>query len=71
LFYGVFELPSPKNTPKRDKTKIEEKSVLDFLYFVFMGTNKNYMGFFRHGLFVKIVFMVFLNSPAEKLPKTY
>jgi hypothetical protein len=30
FFYRVFELPSSRNAQKRDKTKFERKSVLDF-----------------------------------------
>ena len=30
FFYRVFELPSSRNAQKRDKKKIEKKSVLDF-----------------------------------------
>jgi hypothetical protein len=30
FFYRVFELPLPRNAQKRDKKKIEKKSVLDF-----------------------------------------
>jgi hypothetical protein len=30
IFYRVFELPSPRNAKKREKKKIEKKSVLDF-----------------------------------------
>jgi hypothetical protein len=35
IFYRVFELPSPRNVQKRDKKKIEKKSVLDFLVDLF------------------------------------
>jgi hypothetical protein len=27
IFYGVFELPSPRNAQKRDKKQIDKKSV--------------------------------------------
>jgi hypothetical protein len=30
FFYRVFELPSSRNAQKRDKKKLEKKSVLDF-----------------------------------------
>jgi hypothetical protein len=31
IFYRVFELPSPRNAQKRDKTKSRKKSILVFL----------------------------------------
>jgi hypothetical protein len=31
IFFRVFELPSPRNTQKREKTKSRKKWVLDFL----------------------------------------
>jgi hypothetical protein len=30
IFCGVFELPSPRNSQKRDKKKTDKKMVLDF-----------------------------------------
>jgi hypothetical protein len=39
LVFGVFELPSLRNTPKRDTTKIEGKLRLAFLTIFSTGTS--------------------------------
>jgi hypothetical protein len=61
-FYRVFELPSSRNAQKRDETKkAEEKLTSKFL--------SEFLIFFDMGLFVKTVFVVFLNSPCQETPK--
>jgi hypothetical protein len=62
-FLCVFELPSLRNTRKRDKTK-KNRGKTDIEIFVdFFGES------FRQGLFAKNIFMVFLNSPCRETPK--
>jgi hypothetical protein len=71
IFYGVFELPSPRNAQKRDKNR--EKSVLDLFVDLFVTRDKtknrgdtgiatfvDFFGeIFRHGVFVKICLWCF------------
>jgi hypothetical protein len=53
VFCSVFELPSLRNTRKRDKTKnVEEKLTSKFVVEIFGKS-------FRHGLFVKIFLWCF------------
>jgi hypothetical protein len=59
-FYGVFELPLPRNAQKRDKT-IEKNPALDFGRF-FCKTNSTW-------IFGKKFCMVCLNSPQQKTPR--
>ena len=59
VFCSVFELPSLRNTRKRDKTKkVEEKLTSNFL-----------SKYFSTWAFCKHIFMVFLNSPCRETPK--
>jgi hypothetical protein len=61
-FCSVFELPSLRNTRKRDKAKkAEEKLTSKFCRF--------FSGKFSWGLFVKMFLMVFLNSPYRETPE--
>jgi hypothetical protein len=62
VFCSVFELPSLKNTRKRDKTKkVEEKLTSNFLSKIWK--------YFSTWTFCKNIFMVFLNSPCREAPK--
>jgi hypothetical protein len=59
---SVFELPSLRNTRKRDKTKkVEKRLTSEFCRFV--------RGRFSTWAFCKNVFVVFLNSSYREMPK--
>jgi hypothetical protein len=55
IFYRVFELPSPRNAQKRDKTKSLKKNRFWIFGQFFVKT-------FQHDFFCKTFFVVFLNS---------
>ena len=62
VFCSVFELPSLRNTRKRDKTKkVEEKLTSKIL--------SKFWKKFSTWTFCKNIFMVFLNSPCRETPK--
>jgi hypothetical protein len=62
VFCSVFELPSLRNTRKRDKTKkVEEKLPSIFL--------SKFWEKFSTWTFCKNILMVFMNSPCRETPK--
>jgi hypothetical protein len=63
-FCTVFEIPSLRNTRKRDKTKKGDEKVNIEIFVDLFGKG------FRHGLFAKNIFvLVFFNSPHRETPK--
>jgi hypothetical protein len=61
-FCNVFELPSLRNTRKRDAKEIEEKLTSKFCRFVWEK--------FLTWTSCKNILVVFLNSPSREAPKT-
>jgi hypothetical protein len=62
VFCSVFELPSLKNTRKRDKTKKVEEKLTSKILSKFWKKVSTWT-------FCKNIFMVFLNSPCRETPK--
>jgi hypothetical protein len=62
VFCSVFELPSLRNTRKRDKTKKVEEKLTSKFFVEILG---NFFGMD----FLQKYFMVFLNSPCRETPK--
>jgi hypothetical protein len=65
FFYRVFELPSPRNARKRDKTKKVEEKLTSKILSIFLGK------VFDMDFLQKYFYGVLEPPLAEKRPKTY